>query len=416
MKRRRTRKIVSFLASFGMCLALALAGCGRDEGPASQEINTEEEQLEGGRQETETQEGEPQGAQGQGKTDTADSGGGRQENVSYPRELQRGELKAFTNWIDKEDNYGNYGLLLSEYTDPKAADLNQIFYTGAGMETEPLTEGEKQAYLKITGQPEIYTDMTRLTTSQINDFLESRLGYTLDEMTGSLDWTYLEETDVWVHQHGDTNYTPFTCVGGREIQKGVYELECVQGDGQSDPSIYPPCRLTLTRHGDSYRVLSNVYDESIQYSKDVWKMEEQSFDVDLGGSWGQVTFTSYGPNTSVYSTQDVSFALVKDGSVVYEFPDVMDGNFRSHETFLNILAVSFQDYSGDGEKDVIVICEYAPLITTASGGTLKEVRLYRNLGDSFQLDRDKMDWLQVNDYCNTIDQVMEHVKEAAADE
>src|SRR5699024_1398566 len=108
-------------------------------------------------------------------------------------------------WIDKEDNYGNYGLLLSEYTDPKAADLNQIFYTGAGMETEPLTEGEKQAYLEITGQPEIYTDMTCLTTSQINDFLESRLGYTLDEMTGSLDWTYLEETDVWVHQHGDTN-------------------------------------------------------------------------------------------------------------------------------------------------------------------------------------------------------------------
>ena len=78
MKRRRTRKIVPFLAGFGMCLAMALSGCGRDEGPASQEINTEEEQLEGGRQETETQEGEPQGAQGQGKTDTADSGGGRQ--------------------------------------------------------------------------------------------------------------------------------------------------------------------------------------------------------------------------------------------------------------------------------------------------------------------------------------------------
>ena len=163
-------------------------------------------------------------------------------------------------------------------------------------------------------------------------------------------------------------------------------------------------------------MLSNVYDESLQYSKDVWKIEDQSFDVDLGGDWGEATFVSYGPNTIVYSTQDVSFALEKNGHVVYEFPNVMEGGFRSQEIFLDILAVSFQDYSGDGEKDVIVICEYAPMITTASGGTLKEVRLYRNMGDSFRLDRDKMDWLQVNDYCNTIEQVMEHVNEAAANE
>ena len=43
-------------------------------------------------------------------------------------------------------------------------------------------------------------------------------------------------------------------------------------------------------------------------------------------------------------------------------------------------------------------------------------RPYRNLGDSFQLDRDRMDWLQVNDYCNTVDQVLEYVNEARADE
>ena len=138
--------------------------------------------------------------------------------------------------------------------------------------------------------------------------------------------------------------------------------------------------------------------------------------MDLGGSWGQTVFTSYAPDTAVYSTQDVSFALVKNGETVYEFPDVMEGNFRSRETFLDILAVSFQDYDGDGEKDVIVICEYAPLVTTASGGTLEEVRLYRNLGGSFQLDRGRMDWLQVNDYCNTVAQVLEHVNEARADE
>ena len=341
-----------------------------------------------------------------------------QEQTSgmYPRDLLRGELLAFTNWIDNEDNYGNYGFLLSEYSDPREADLNQIFYTGAGMETEPLGDSEEQEYLRITGLPEITTDITRLSTEQINGFLGKKLGLSLDEMTSSLDWVYLEDTDVWVHEHGDTNYTPFTCVSGREIRKGVYELDCVPGGWESGYSSYLPSRLTLERSGDDYRVLSNVYDESLQYSKDVWKIEDQSFDVDLGGDWGEATFVSYGPNTIVYSTQDVSFALEKNGHVVYEFPNVMEGGFRSQEIFLDILAVSFQDYSGDGEKDVIVICEYAPMITTASGGTLKEVRLYRNMGDSFRLDRDKMDWLQVNDYCNTIEQVMEHVNEAAANE
>ena len=404
-----------FLCLLCILPALLIQGCGsgdekrqEPEGGAGQETMDE---SSGGAGETREEEQSPDQ-----NSENSDSGEGEKTAAGYPRELLRGELLAFTNWINQGDNYGNYGFLLSEYTDPADADLNQILYTGAGMESQPLTSEEQQAYLKATGLPEISTDITRLTTSQINEFLERKLGLSMKDMRGDFDWVYLENTDAWVHEHGDTNYTPFTCVSGQETEKGVYELSCVPGDGQTDLSLYPPCRLTLAKHDDDYRILSNVYDSGIQYSRDIWEIEDQSFDVDLGGSWGQVKFVSYGPNTSVYSTQDVSFALEKGGNTIYEFPDVMDGNFRSHETFLNILAVSFQDYSGDGEKDVIIICEYAPLINTASGGTLKEVRLYRNMGDSFQLDRDKMDWLQVNDYCNTVDQVLEHVNEAAANE
>ena len=383
---------------------LLAAGCGREELP---ELPDVEEEQNAGEQDAGEQNGEEQ---------TAGEQTAGEQNAVYPRELQRGELKAFTDWIDTADDRANYGFLLSEYEDPRELDLNQLLYTGAGMETPSLTEDERQAYLEITGQPEIYTDVVRLTTEQIDGFLEQKTGYALDEMTGPFDWTYLEETDAWVHQHGDTNYMPFTCVRGWETEKGSFELECVPGDGQLTPDLYPSCRLRLARHGDDYRVLSNAFDGSIVYSRDIWKIEDQSFEVDLGGSWGQAVFTSYAPDTAVYSTQDVSFALVKNGETIYEFPDVMEDNFRSRETFLGILAVSFQDYDGDGEKDVIVICEYAPLVTTASGGTLKEVRLYRNLGDSFQLDRDKMDWLQGNDYCNTVAQVLEHVNEARADE
>ena len=51
---------------------------------------------------------------------------------------------------DLAEDRENITRLLSEYTDPKDADLNQIFYTGAGMESESLTDSEKQAYLKLT--------------------------------------------------------------------------------------------------------------------------------------------------------------------------------------------------------------------------------------------------------------------------
>ena len=261
---------------------LLAAGCGREELP---ELPDVEEEQNAGEQDAGEQNGEEQ---------TAGEQTAGEQNAVYPRELQRGELKAFTNWIDTADDRANYGFLLSEYEDPRELDLNQLLYTGAGMETPSLTEDERQAYLEITGQPEIYTDVVRLTTEQIDGFLEQKTGYTLDEMTGPFDWTYLEETDAWVHQHGDTNYMPFTCVRGWETEKGSFELECVPGDGQLTPDLYPSCRLRLARHGDDYRVLSNAFDRSIVYSKDIWKIEDQSFEVDLGGSWGQAAYIFIG--------------------------------------------------------------------------------------------------------------------------
>lgn len=137
------------------------------------------------------------------------------------------ELQKFTDWINEGDNGGNYGFLLSDYRDPKDADLGEIFYSGAGMATEPLTAAEQQEYLKISGREDIETDCVRLTTEQINRVLTKRLGCTLDEMSQELPWFYLEKAKVWVTEHGDTNYVNFTCVSGRELSAGVYELDCV---------------------------------------------------------------------------------------------------------------------------------------------------------------------------------------------
>ena len=80
------------------------------------------------------------------------------------------------------------------------------------METTALTEAEEEAYLKIVGDEEIYTDCTRLTTGQINEFLEEKLGLTLKDMSRELSWVYLPDSDAWVWQHGDTNYMNFSCL------------------------------------------------------------------------------------------------------------------------------------------------------------------------------------------------------------
>lgn len=339
------------------------------------------------------------------------SGCGKMEEEPFlPRELTNEELREFTAWINTGNNYGNYGFLLSEYEDPRDMDLNELFYTGAGMDCERLSQKEQSAYLEATGQAEIYTDCTRLTSEQINDFLEQRLGLSYEDMTHPLDWVYLPEYDIYVHEHGDTNYMNFTCVSGRQTGDGIYELDCVSGDDVYTP--YPPSRFTLKKTASDYVPVSNIYTEDITYSMDIWKIDDQCFEVDLEG-WGEVTFASYGQDKSSYGYKDAVFRLEKDEEILYQFPFVMEENYRREECFSEILAVSFQDYDGDGDKDVIVIAEYEPVFDMDGEGGFPEVRLYKNRPDTqeFFLDFDRMDMLNINQWNHTVREVMNHMAE-----
>ena len=118
------------------------------------------------------------------------------------RELSTEELQQFMDYLNRWDNYG---FLLSEYMNPECADLDQIFYNGAGISMEELTAEEQAAYEELQG--EIFTDVIRLTTAQINEFLKSKTGITLADMESEFEGTYLEEFDCYVWQCGDTNYT-----------------------------------------------------------------------------------------------------------------------------------------------------------------------------------------------------------------
>ena len=148
-----------------ICGLLLLTGCKKEEEPSNQP------------EEAKQQEGQENTEQEQYAEESEDK---EQGQDSVERELTSEELRKFTQWINQVNNYG---FLLSEYTQPQDVDLSQVFYIGAGIENTSLSEEEEAAYLKITGDEEIYTDCTRLTTVRINVVCEKKLGLTLDDMS-----------------------------------------------------------------------------------------------------------------------------------------------------------------------------------------------------------------------------------------
>ena len=212
----------------------------------------------------------------------------------------------------------------------------------------------------------------------------------------------------------------FTCVSGRQISADTYELECVPGDENYEPAV-PSCRLTLRKQGEDYQFLSNIYTAGVEYSKEIWKIEEQSFNVDLGAPWGDVYFVSYAPDKSVSGNRDVTFSIIKpsDGAELFRFPFMEEGEYRRNEQFQEVQAVSFKDYDGDGNLDVIILIEYQLFIyNEEEGDRRQEVRLYRSRPEEgdFVLDTDRMDYLSINDFDHSIEEIMEHIDEAGRPE
>lgn len=160
------------------------------------------------------------------------------------------EMMSFEQFLNEEDGYG---FLLSEYDSPEYMDINQVFYQGAGAETFPLSEEEKEAFLAATGEREIYTDITRLTRAQIDDILAKHAGIGLKDIKTRFDWVYIPQFDSYYHEHGDTNKAMFTCMGGSR-QGDTYRIDCKNKD--VDIPLYS-CRVTVKRTQEGWQFQAN---------------------------------------------------------------------------------------------------------------------------------------------------------------
>lgn len=174
-------------------------------------------------------------------------------NNSNDVALTSAEIDFFSSYLSE---IANNGFLQSSYTKPTEIDLDEALYNGAGCDNVTLSEDEKKLYSQTSDQ-EIMTDITKLTTEQINTIIKEKTGLTFDDINTKLNWTYLEKYDAYYFQHGDTNWTTIKCVSGYKTSSDLYVIK-YKGSYIADYS--GTSTVTLQKKGTNYLFVSNTRD------------------------------------------------------------------------------------------------------------------------------------------------------------
>lgn len=187
---------------------------------------------------------------GDAATDPSEDGDSADPAVQAGVPLTEDELLFFSDFIQK---MGNYGFLLSEYNAPEQVNLDEVFYSGAGITSE-MSQEEVEAYLAYTGQEEIYTDCIRIRREDADAFLLEKLGIGLDEIPDGFPWIYLAEFDSYYHEAGDTNYMEHLCIDGTR-SGDIYTLHFRSNDRWG--TFQNDYETQLQKVGDEYHFVSN---------------------------------------------------------------------------------------------------------------------------------------------------------------
>ena len=233
MKNRKRKRAALCAALLAALMPLLLTGC-RDLRPQQESAREETRGQQIGREE-EAGETEP----------------------PAERALTEKELAWFETYLN---DVANSGFLCSEYEDVRRADLNEVFYNGAGIGQQPLTDELRRAYEEQAG--EIMTDTIRLTTEQIDGFLREKTGYGLEEFENPPDWVYLDTFDVWMTDHGDTNRMGVSCEGGVREADGTVILSC-SVPGNEEYSWISAFTVTLEPGEDGFFFRKNEIEKGL---------------------------------------------------------------------------------------------------------------------------------------------------------
>ena len=151
---------------------------------------------------------------------------------------------------------GANGLLNGEFSDIDSAliSVTDMVYQENSSTVENF---EVMDALEESGE-EIYTDISCLTTKEVDCLVREILGVNGDHPAISYDAAYLEPLDVWYLQHGDTNYVAFTL---REVTAEKDKVTAILTDAGTYDSR--DIRVTLERNalgGLRYRSIERIGD------------------------------------------------------------------------------------------------------------------------------------------------------------
>lgn len=113
-------------------------------------------------------------------------------------------------------------------------------------------------------------------------------------------------------------------------------------------------------------------------------IQEQSSQVELN-DWGEVRFVSCEPDSSPGADplEDVSFYLVKDEEILYEFPYTGPDHTSGYGLYYDITFVMFMDTNQDGRKDVVIGAEYMTGAGPQGAIPHTVVKVYEDSGGEF---------------------------------
>jgi len=124
-------------------------------------------------------------------------------------------------------------------------------------------------------------------------------------------------------------------------------------------------------------------------------IEEQSFQIELN-DWGEVRFVPYEPTPSERVHEDVTFYLLKDDEILYQFPYISKRPTNGMGYFWDVKFVMFTDTNADGKEDVVIGAEYMTGAGPQGAVPHVAVRIYEDCGDYFTYNEELSD--KINNY------------------
>ncbi len=236
MKKKILVTIISVLIS-----VIALSGCGVAASPADPKPAEETEETE----EKDTDDAKKEKKKSKKKKNKDNEWVSLKDDDVSEEELK--DVEGRLNSVDY------YGFLHTDFTDPRDICWDEVFYVGAGFDQGNPSEEIAKAFLKATGQDEIYTDITTLNGEDVRNYVKLTTGYDYSEMRDPLTYVYLKDYDLFLHEHGDTNQSNVTVTAvHKEGSEYVVTYEGYKGEYV----------VTFDDANDYYRFISNVPAES----------------------------------------------------------------------------------------------------------------------------------------------------------